>query len=211
VFDTLMLIVGAVWAQDAWGRYWAWDPLETWAFASWLALAAALHARATLRPAPAVFGLWLAGRVRARLPDLLRRALHLHRAAQGGRVSASARRDRRWLGLVLTAVVVLLGGAWFAWLEPTHPAESPVQEAGELRRRFDAAVLLLHSRQFSDAQASLQRVIHEAGGDLELALGAMRSYLHLARGESEAHLRRARAAVWEWETQIGQRRASGKP
>jgi cytochrome c biogenesis factor len=52
VFDTLMLIVGAVWAQDAWGRYWAWDPLESWAFASWLALAAALHARATLRPSP---------------------------------------------------------------------------------------------------------------------------------------------------------------
>ena len=74
-------------------------------------------------------------------------------------MSASARRDRRWLGLVLTAVVVLLGGAWFAWLEPTHPAESPVQEAGELRRRFDAAVLLLHSRQVSGAQASLQRVV----------------------------------------------------
>ena len=61
VFDSLMLIVGAVWAQDAWGRYWAWDPLESWAFVSWLALAAALHARATLRPAPALFGLWLLG------------------------------------------------------------------------------------------------------------------------------------------------------
>jgi len=61
VFDTLMLIVGAAWAQDAWGRYWAWDPLESWAFVSWLALAAALHARATLRPAPALFGLWLLG------------------------------------------------------------------------------------------------------------------------------------------------------
>jgi ABC-type transport system involved in cytochrome c biogenesis permease subunit len=61
VFDTLMLIVGAVWAQDAWGRYWAWDPLETWAFLSWLALAAALHARATLKPAPAWFGAGLAG------------------------------------------------------------------------------------------------------------------------------------------------------
>jgi len=61
VFETLMLIVGAVWAQDAWGRYWAWDPLESWAFASWLALAAVLHARATLRPSPAVHGLWLAG------------------------------------------------------------------------------------------------------------------------------------------------------
>jgi ABC-type transport system involved in cytochrome c biogenesis permease subunit len=61
VFETLMLIVGAVWAQDAWGRYWAWDPLESWAFVSWLALAAALHARATLRPAPAAFAAWLCG------------------------------------------------------------------------------------------------------------------------------------------------------
>ena len=61
VAETLMLIVGAVWAQDAWGRYWAWDPLESWAFASWLALAAALHARATFRPRPGWFGLMLAG------------------------------------------------------------------------------------------------------------------------------------------------------
>lgn len=61
VFETLMLIVGAVWAQDAWGRYWAWDPLETWAFLTWLALGVALHARATLRLAPAAFGAALLG------------------------------------------------------------------------------------------------------------------------------------------------------
>jgi ABC-type transport system involved in cytochrome c biogenesis permease subunit len=61
VCETLMLIVGAAWAQDAWGRYWAWDPLESWAFLTWLALAAALHARATLRPAAATFGAWLLG------------------------------------------------------------------------------------------------------------------------------------------------------
>lgn len=60
VFETLMLIVGAVWAQDAWGRYWAWDPLESWAFATWLALIASLHGRAALRPSPRVHGLWLA-------------------------------------------------------------------------------------------------------------------------------------------------------
>jgi len=47
VFHSLMLIAGAVWAQDAWGRYWDWDPLETWAFLTWLALGASLHARAT--------------------------------------------------------------------------------------------------------------------------------------------------------------------
>ena len=61
VCESLMLIVGAVWAQDAWGRYWQWDPLESWAFVTWLALAAALHARATFRPVPAVFGAWLLG------------------------------------------------------------------------------------------------------------------------------------------------------
>jgi ABC-type transport system involved in cytochrome c biogenesis permease subunit len=59
VSDTLMLIAGAIWAQDAWGRYWAWDPLETWAFMTWLLLAFALHVRASLRPSPAV-GAWLA-------------------------------------------------------------------------------------------------------------------------------------------------------
>jgi ABC-type transport system involved in cytochrome c biogenesis permease subunit len=52
VFESLMLIAGAVWAQDAWGRYWAWDPLETWAFTTWLALAAAIHARITWRVGP---------------------------------------------------------------------------------------------------------------------------------------------------------------
>lgn len=52
VFETLMLIAGAIWAQDAWGRYWAWDPLETWAFLTWLTLAFFVHARVTLRLAP---------------------------------------------------------------------------------------------------------------------------------------------------------------
>ncbi len=47
VFDSLMLIAGAVWAQDAWGRYWAWDALETSSFINWLALGVCIHARFT--------------------------------------------------------------------------------------------------------------------------------------------------------------------
>jgi ABC-type transport system involved in cytochrome c biogenesis permease subunit len=58
VFETLMLIAGAIWAQDAWGRYWAWDPLETWAFLTWLVLAFSLHARFTLKLSPRA-GSWL--------------------------------------------------------------------------------------------------------------------------------------------------------
>ncbi len=49
IFDSLMLIAGAVWAQDAWGRYWAWDALETSSFLNWLMLGAAIHARLTYR------------------------------------------------------------------------------------------------------------------------------------------------------------------
>lgn len=49
---------------------------------------------------------------------------------------------------------------------------------------------------------------HESLGDLELALGAMRSYVHLGRGQDEEHLRRARAAMWEWEAQLAQRGAT---
>ncbi|HET8745409.1 MAG TPA: cytochrome c biogenesis protein CcsA [Ramlibacter sp.] len=52
VFESLMLVAGAVWAQDAWGRFWAWDPLETWAFVTWLALSAAVHARLAWRLGP---------------------------------------------------------------------------------------------------------------------------------------------------------------
>lgn len=52
VFESLMLVTGAIWAQDAWGRYWAWDPLETWSFLTWLSVAALLHARVSFRVTP---------------------------------------------------------------------------------------------------------------------------------------------------------------
>ena len=45
---TFSVIAGAVWAESAWGRYWGWDPKETWAFITWVAYAAYLHARVTV-------------------------------------------------------------------------------------------------------------------------------------------------------------------
>jgi cytochrome c-type biogenesis protein CcsB len=44
---TIGIISGAVWANEAWGTYWSWDPKETWAFITWLVFAAYLHARIT--------------------------------------------------------------------------------------------------------------------------------------------------------------------
>ena len=45
---TFAVIAGAIWAEGAWGRYWGWDPKETWAFITWVAYAAYLHARVTV-------------------------------------------------------------------------------------------------------------------------------------------------------------------
>jgi len=45
VLLSLGLISGAVWANEAWGTWWSWDPKETWAFISWLFYAAYLHMR----------------------------------------------------------------------------------------------------------------------------------------------------------------------
>jgi cytochrome c-type biogenesis protein CcsB len=44
---TFGVIAGAIWADQAWGSYWQWDPVETWAFITWVIYAAYLHARAT--------------------------------------------------------------------------------------------------------------------------------------------------------------------
>ncbi|HEX9124097.1 MAG TPA: c-type cytochrome biogenesis protein CcsB [Actinomycetota bacterium] len=44
---TFAVIAGAIWAENAWGRYWGWDPKETWSFITWVVFAGYLHARAT--------------------------------------------------------------------------------------------------------------------------------------------------------------------
>jgi cytochrome c-type biogenesis protein CcsB len=44
---TTGIVAGAVWANEAWGAYWSWDPKETWALITWFVFAAYLHARIT--------------------------------------------------------------------------------------------------------------------------------------------------------------------
>ena len=47
VFLSLVIITGAVWAEQVWGNWWTWDPKETWSLVTWLVYAAYLHARRT--------------------------------------------------------------------------------------------------------------------------------------------------------------------
>lgn len=168
---------------------------------------------------------------------------------------------RRALALATLALVLLAAGSLDrrtreALSPPAqaaaaeHPATRAAAHDAEVRRRFDAAVVMLHARQYEHAATALHRVLAlaptmpeahvnmgyallglqrpkaardffdsaialdasqanayhglalawEAMGDLAMATGAMRSYLHLARHERPEHLRRARAALWEWET-----------
>ncbi|MDO8953218.1 MAG: c-type cytochrome biogenesis protein CcsB, partial [Gammaproteobacteria bacterium] len=48
IFLGVMIAAGAIWANEAWGRYWAWDPVETWSLISWIVYAVYLHTRLTM-------------------------------------------------------------------------------------------------------------------------------------------------------------------
>ncbi len=45
IFLTIMIATGAIWANQTWGRYWGWDPVETWSLISWFTYAICLHLR----------------------------------------------------------------------------------------------------------------------------------------------------------------------
>jgi cytochrome c biogenesis factor len=51
---TIGLCLGAIWAKEAWGHYWAWDPKETWALLTWIVYVAVIHAERDLRGRPRV-------------------------------------------------------------------------------------------------------------------------------------------------------------
>lgn len=48
IFQSVMIVSGAIWANEAWGRYWAWDPTETWSLVVWVVYALYLHLTLTL-------------------------------------------------------------------------------------------------------------------------------------------------------------------
>jgi len=57
-FLTFGLLFGALWAKEAWGHYWTWDPKETWAFLTWLAYLLYIHYRLRKKQSPKA-ALWI--------------------------------------------------------------------------------------------------------------------------------------------------------
>ena len=49
LFWGIMIATGSIWANEAWGRYWGWDPIETWSLVVWIIYAVYLHVRFTLK------------------------------------------------------------------------------------------------------------------------------------------------------------------
>jgi cytochrome c-type biogenesis protein CcsB len=49
LFWGIMIATGAIWANEAWGRYWSWDPIETWSLIVWIIYAVYLHVRFTMK------------------------------------------------------------------------------------------------------------------------------------------------------------------
>ena len=60
LFYTIMLLSGAVWANQAWGSYWNWDPIETWSLITWLLYAVYLHLHFTFKKLRGLFTVWYA-------------------------------------------------------------------------------------------------------------------------------------------------------
>lgn len=54
IFDTLGVVAGAIWAQDAWGHYWGWDKLEVWSLVTWLSISVTLHVRKPFKTTPKI-------------------------------------------------------------------------------------------------------------------------------------------------------------
>jgi cytochrome c-type biogenesis protein CcsB len=52
IFWTVTIAAGAIWGNQSWGRYWGWDPIETWALVSWLTYGTFLHVRFFFKPGP---------------------------------------------------------------------------------------------------------------------------------------------------------------
>jgi cytochrome c-type biogenesis protein CcsB len=53
VFWTVTIAAGAIWGNQLWGRYWGWDPIETWTLVSWIGYGVFLHARRFFKLGPA--------------------------------------------------------------------------------------------------------------------------------------------------------------
>jgi cytochrome c-type biogenesis protein CcsB len=125
-FQTLLLITGAIWAQEAWTKAWSWDPKEVWALVTWLVYAAYLHVRVQ-RGVRGVTMAWLSlvgfavvlitfVGVNYMVQWFGLSSMHTYSTDNGTPESIG------WAGLVIVLVLVsILGLALFSWLRVYFP------------------------------------------------------------------------------------------
>src|SRR5919108_636728 len=147
---TFAIIAGAIWAQAAWGRYWGWDPKETWSFISWTIFAAYLHARAT------------AGWRGRRAVGLSAASVHerVHRLETRGVIRGyHAEVDPEVLGLEVLSLVSVVpsdsidAAATEAGVAAIRQVETAYKVAGE-----DSYMLVVRSHSIAELSEVLQRL-----------------------------------------------------
>ena len=124
-FQTLLLITGAIWAQEAWTKAWSWDPKEVWALVTWLVYAAYLHVRVQ-RGVRGVTMAWLS---LIGFAVVLITFLGVNYMVQWFGLSSmhtysteNGNPDIGWAGFAIVLVLTaLLGLALFSWLRVYFP------------------------------------------------------------------------------------------
>jgi len=130
--QTLLLITGAIWAQEAWTKAWSWDPKETWALITWLTYAAYLHVRVQ-RGVRGITMAWLSligfivvlftfMGVNYLVQWFGMDSMHTYNVGNNGGKPP----ELGFAGLVIVALFVgLLGVALFSWLRVRFPRKRP--------------------------------------------------------------------------------------
>jgi ABC-type transport system involved in cytochrome c biogenesis permease subunit len=106
------IIFGAIWANESWGRYWGWDPKETWSLITFFVYLAIIHARFAgwLRhfglAASAILGFLAVVMTYYGVNFILAAGMHAYGFSEGGQI---------WVGIYATTELAIIAAAWIRY------------------------------------------------------------------------------------------------
>jgi len=119
------IIFGAVWANESWGRYWGWDPKETWSLITFFVYLAIIHARFAgwLRhfglAASVILGFLAVVMTYYGVNFILAAGMHAYGFSEGGQI---------WVGIYTAAELIIIAAAWIRYGNVKTRAPGPVSE-----------------------------------------------------------------------------------